>query len=201
MEKTMSNQATPDHGKAASGKGAPPGATQAQNQKALEDRFSEVGADRFMFNANKGCTGKLTGYLLNEVEMPEIERGNTKQEWKCLLVLTTAPCKAIGRDKAIHDVPAGAEVLVPGTFKLSDTFEKAALHPTQCYEVQIIPLEKIDIGKGQTMWLYKLGIDKRTIKARSEFGLAGVLAAPSNVKALSAGTAESVGAAGEDTPF
>ena len=198
----MSNtQTTSAPSKAASGK-APPGAsTSVDPSKSLDEGFTEVGADRFMFNPNRGCTGKLTGYILNELEMPEIERGNTKQEWKCLLVFTTKPCKAIGRDKEVHDVPAGAEVLIPGTFRVTDTFAKAATHPSQCYEAQIIPLEKIDIGKGQTMWLYKMGVNKNTIKPRSDFGLAGVLSGPATTKALSAGTAEAAGSAGEDIPF
>lgn len=193
----MSNQTTSQPSKAASGK-APPA---VDAQKALDDRFTEVGADRFMFNPNKGCTGKLTGYLLNKIEMPDIERGNTKQEWECFLILTTAPCKGIDREKNVVDVPVGSEVLIPGTFKVEDAFAKAATSSVGCYEVQIVPLGKQDIGKGQTMWLYKMGYDKKSIKPRSEFGPAAALSAPAAAKALTAGTAETAGASGEDIPF
>lgn len=193
----MSNQTTSQPSKAASGK-APPA---VDTQKALDDRFTEVGADRFMFNPNKGCTGKLTGYLLNKIEMPDIERGNTKQEWECFLILTTAPCKGIDREKNVVDVPVGSEVLIPGTFKVEDAFAKAAVSSVGCYEVQIVPLGKQDIGKGQTMWLYKMGYDKKSIKPRSEFGPAAALSAPAAAKALTAGTAETAGASGEDIPF
>jgi hypothetical protein len=193
----MSNQTTSQPSKAASGK-APPA---VDAQKALDDRFTEVGADRFMFNPNKGCTGKLTGYLLNKIEMPDIERGNTKQEWECFLILTTAPCKGIDREKNVVDVPVGSEVLIPGTFKVEDAFAKAAVSSVGCYEVQIVPLGKQDIGKGQTMWLYKMGYDKKSIKPRSEFGPAAALSAPAAAKALTAGTAETAGASGEDIPF
>lgn len=193
----MSNQTTTAPSKVASGKTAPV----AESQKDLDSRFTEVGADRFMFNPNKGCTGKLTGYLLNKVEMPDIERGNTKQEWECFLILTTAPCKGINREKNVVDVPVGSEVLIPGTFKVEDAFAKAAVSTVGCYEVQIVPLGKTDIGKGQTMWLYKMGYDKDSIKPRSNFGPAAELSAPAAVKALSAATAESAGASGEDIPF
>ena len=153
-----------------------------------------------MFNPNQGCTGKLTGYLLNVLEMPEIERGATKQEWKALLILTTAPCKGIGRDKLVTDVPAGAEVLVPGTFKLSGTFNALAVMPNECYECQIVPLGKADIGHGQTLWQYKLGVDKATVKKRADFGVAGMLAPASATKALPA-AGDTVGGSGEDVPF
>jgi hypothetical protein len=197
----MSNQATTDHGKAASSKGAPTAGASATSQKALDDRFTEVGADRFMFNPNKGCTGKLTGYLLNKIEMPEIERAGQTQEWECFLILTTAPCKGIDREKNVVDVPVGSEVLIPGTFKVEDAFAKAAVSASGCYEVQIVPLHKSDIGKGQTMWLYKMGYDKKSLKPRAEFGPAAALSAPAAVKALTAATAESAGASGEDIPF
>ena len=198
----MSNQATTDHGKAASAKGAPPaGAASTALAKALDDRFTEVGADRFMFNPNKGCTGKLTGYLLNKVEMPEIERAGQKQEWECFLVLTTAPAKGIDREKNVVDVPVGSEVLIPGTFKIEDAFAKAAVSAAGCYEVQIVPLHKVDIGHGQTMWLYKMGYDKKSIKPRAEFGPAAALSSPAAVKALAAATAETAGASSEDIPF
>jgi hypothetical protein len=197
MEKTMSNQTTTAPSKAASGK-APP---TVDTQKDLDSRFTEVGADRFMFNPNKGCTGKLTGYLLNKLEMPEIERAGQKQEWECFLILTTAPCKGIGRDKNVVDVPIGSEVLIPGTFKIEDAFAKAAVSTAGCYEVQIIPLGKTEINKGQTLWLYKMGFDKNSLKPRAEFGPAAALSAPTSPKALTAGTAETAGDAGEDTPF
>ncbi len=193
----MSNQTTSQPSKAASGK-APPA---VDASKDLDEGFTEVGADRFMFNPNKGCTGKLTGYLLNELEMPEIERAGQKQEWKCLLIFTTKPCKGIGRDKNVVDVPAGSEVLIPGTFKVEDAFAKAAVSPSGCYEVQIIPLGKTEINKGQTLWLYKMGYKKDSLKPRAEFGPAAALSAPPAAKVLTAGTAETAGAAGEDIPF
>jgi len=179
----------------------------------VKSRFKEVGLDRFMFNPNKGCTGSLTGYILNVIDMPPIARGKGPdgqpvfQKWFSFLVETTEPCQAIDREKNIVTVPAGQHVLVPSTFKLYDTFAKAAQDPKVCWEVQITPTKKVDIGKGQTMWLYKLGVDMASTKPRQAFGPNAVLTlTAAATKQLTAGsditteTPEEVTAA-DDTPF
>jgi hypothetical protein len=181
-------------------------AAASQQGYALPEGFTEVGADRFMYNANKGCDGFLQGYLLGLLDMPPIQRGKEPpQAWKCLLVRTTKPCKGIDRDQKVVDVPAGSDVLTPATFKLDDAFSRAAADPLFCWEVFIAPVKKTEIGHGQTMWLYKLGANKATKKARGEFGVAALLpGADTNIKALPQGAAaaESAGAnADENLPF
>lgn len=168
----------------------------------MDSRFTEVGADRFMFNPNKGCTGQLTGWLLNKEKMPDIQRGKETQEWDAFLVLTTKPSKGLDREGKVVDVPVGSMVLTPATFKLNDVFTKASVHAKLVFEVCIIPKpNKIDIGHGQTMWLYKLGVDKEHPRPREEFGLPALLAPPENARALPAGGAEAAVASGEDIPF
>ena len=135
----MSNQTTPSDVKGQKGQAAPPAAAAS----GMDSRFTEVGADRFMFNPNKGSTGALVGYLINRIEMPDIERGKEKQEWDSLLVKTTRACKGIDRDGKVVDVPVGAEVITPVTFKLNDTFAKAAVHPTKVFEVWIADLTEL----------------------------------------------------------
>ena len=158
-----------------------------------------------MYNPNKGCEGPLQGYLLGKLTMPPIQRGKEPpQEWECLLVRTTKPCKGIDRDQKVVDVPAGSDVLTPATFKLDDAFSRAAADPAFCWEVYIAPKKKTEIGHGQTMWLYALGANKSTKKARGEFGVAALLpGADSNVKALPQGaaTAEGAGTGADNIPF
>ena len=191
----MTAQPTSTKAPAASGK--PPAALAVS---VIPEGFTEVGTDRFMWNPNKGCDVPLQGYLLNVLEMPVIQRGkDNTQEWKTFLILTTKPTKAIDREKNVVDVPVGSEVLAPATFKLSDTFSKAAVHDVSCFEVFIKANKKIDIGSGQTMWLYSMAVNKNTIKARKDFGLAALLG-PTAPPVLPAG-AETAGADGEAIPF
>ena len=177
----------------------------AQQGYALPEGFTEVGADRFMFNPNKGCEGFLQGYLLSKLDMPPIQRGKEEPApWECLLVRTTKPCKGLDRDQKVVEVPAGSDVLTPVTFKIGDSFTNAAADPNYCWEVYIAPLKKTDIGKGgQQMWLYKMGANKSTKKARGDFGVAAILPGAGGVKALPAGAAAAEGAgAGDDAiPF
>jgi hypothetical protein len=182
-------------------------AAQAVSQQGyqLPAGFEEVGLDRFMYNPNKGCTGPLQGYLLGLVAMPPIQRGKEKdgtpimQDWNCLLVRTTAATKGIDREQKVVDVPAGRDVLTPATFRLNDTFERAATDPAFCYEVFVLPQSKIDIGGGQTMWLYKMGANKGTKKARAEFGVAGILPGAAAVKALPQGMSQAAEAVAAGT--
>jgi hypothetical protein len=176
-------------------KTSPASAAQAVSQVgfALPEGFDAVGLDRFMYNPNKGCKGPLRGFLLSVVAMPPMERGKdpkTKepimQDWDCLLVKTTAPTQGIDREGKVVDVPSGREVLTPKTFRLGDTFERAALDPDFCYEVFIAPDKKIDIGSGQTMWLYNMGANKKGTP-RAEFGIVARLG-NSTAKALPAST-------------
>jgi hypothetical protein len=182
-------------------------AAQASQQGyALPEGFTEVGADRFMYNPNKGCTGSLQGYLLGKLEMPPIQRGKEPPApWECLLVRTTKPCQGIDRDQKVVDVPVGSDVLTPATFKLDDAFSRAAADPAFCWEVFIAPKKKTEIGHGQTMWLYALGANKNTKKARNDFGVAALLpgADAAGVKALPQGaaTAEGAGAGSDNIPF
>jgi hypothetical protein len=193
----------------------PPGTSSpGPSTPVTKSRFKEVGLDRYMFNPNKGCTGSLTGYILNIVDMPPIQRGKDPQtgqpifqKWVSFLVETTEPCQAIDREKNVVTVPKGQHVLVPSTFKLADTFAKASQNPDFCWEVQITPTKKVDIGHGQTMWLYKLGVDMETTRQRKSFGpVAGLALSAANIKQLTGGSdvtteVPSEVTAADDTPF
>ena len=124
-KKQMSNQTTSQPSKAASGK-APPA---VDANKDLDEGLPKSAQTGSCSTRTRGAPGSSPGICSNELEMPEIERAGQKQEWKCLLIFTTTPCKGIGRDKNVVDVPAGSEVLIPGTFKVEDAFAKAAVSP------------------------------------------------------------------------
>ena len=185
-------------------------AAASQQGYALPEGFVEVGADRFMYNPNKDCTGALQGYLLGLVDMPALERGKDRdgnkimQQWQCLLVRTTAACKGIDREQKVVDVKPGSDVLTPATFRLNDTFARAAVDPENCHEVFIAPKKKIDIGHGQTMWLYAMGANPKSVKSRKSFGIAAILPGSTEIKSLPQGSATAEGAgSGSDvaTPF
>jgi hypothetical protein len=169
--------------KTVNGPNAPTQAT-APSAPAVKDRFRKIETDRFMYNANKGCTKPLVGYLLNLVPMPPIARGKDKQgnlitqDWDSFLSKTTEPTLALDREKKLVDVPVGSEVLVPATFQLSQHFTKVSSHAELCFEVYIEPKKKIDVGAGQTMWIYDLGANTSNAKKRMEFGAASMLGSP-----------------------
>lgn len=204
----MTAQTTTNTDPKSGSKGAPAAPPPAATAAPAKSRFTKVGLDRFMFNPNQGCTGVLQGWLLNTVQMPKIARGKgadglpIEQDWSCYLIKTTAPCKGIDREKKLVDVPVGSEVLIPATFKLSDTFARAAVDPKRVFEVQIEAIKKLKINAGQTMWLYDMGVDMDGAKPRETFSLAAQLAA-TEVRALLAAPAgaEIAEETPLDTPF
>ena len=172
------------------------------------ERFKKIETERYMFNPNKGCTGSLVGYLINLVPMAPIQRGGEVQEWECFVIKTTEACKALDREGNVIDVPAGAEVLTPATHQLTQHFARVSAHPKFCFEVIIEPKGKINIGHGQTMWRYELGVnpDKTSFRERFSFGANAMLGAPelpvNQLPAKGQSTAESAGTAAEDQiPF
>lgn len=158
--------------------GAPAGDPSAKPAQGASERFKKLGEDRYMFNPNKGCSGSLVGFLLALIPMPPIERGKEMKDWDCFVIRTTEPCKALDREGQVIDVEPGRDVLTPATFKLAEVFSRAAMHPKACFEVYIRPTKKIDIGSGQTMWLYELGADPRSFRLRTDIGIAAMLPNP-----------------------
>ena len=85
--------------------------------------------------------------------------------------------------------PWGPRILIPGTFKVErPRSRRPAVSPRSgCYEVEIVPLGKTDIGKGQTMWLetedggYDIGTASsrvRTLVRRSELSAPAAVRGP-----------------------
>lgn len=174
----------------------------------MMSRFEKIETDRWMWNPNKGCTMPLVGYLINMIPMPPMQMGKELREWECFLIKTTEETLGIDRvesqkdNPTPKDVPIGSEVLVPATFLLTQHLERAAGHPNVCFEVYIAPREKMNIGRGQTMWLYDLGANMKTPKLRKEFGTSAMLGGPSDgVRALPAKGQAVAEQAGNDIPF
>lgn len=159
--------------------------------------FKEIATQRFMYNADKCKDVPLVGNLLNMLVMPPIERAGIMNPWNAFLILATRPTKGTDRDKLLVDVPVGGEVLIPATFELTQFLEKAAVSEKFVFEVFIKPKQKIDIGGGQTMWLYSLKA-KPEPKARRGFGLAAVLAPLQLPGAAAAGSGQ---ASDSDAPW
>lgn len=65
----------------------------------------------------------------------------------------TAPCVGLNRKREQQLLKPGQVVVVTTTYALQ-LILRAANHPTREFEVYIKPQEKIDIGDGQTLWLW-----------------------------------------------
>jgi len=140
-------------------------------------RFTEIETDRYLYNPNAGSQGALTGYLINVLDMPPIKRGRELRPWSCLLIKLTEPASVIDRNKDVVLAGVGSEVLIPATFTLHQHLSVMARAPKSCYEIKILPKDKVDIGSGQTLWRYRLGFDANTVKPRIEFGPSSILGA------------------------
>lgn len=159
--------------------------------------FKEIATQRYMYNADKCKDVPLVGNLLNMLMMPPIERAGILQPWNAFLIRVTRPTKGTDRDKNLVDVAVDSEVLIPATFELTQFLEKAATSEKFVFEVFIKPKQKIDIGGGQSMWLYSLKA-KPEPKARRGFGLAAVLAPPQLPGGTMAGSAGGGGGGATD---
>jgi hypothetical protein len=170
-------------------------------------RFKKIETERYMWNPNKGCDQPLVGYLLNLMPMAPIQRGKDEsgnpimQHWDAYLIKVTEPTKVLDREKNIVIAAKGQEVLVPATHQLSQNFARAVAHPEKVFEVSIVAKKKIDLGKGQTMWIYDLGADSDHPLPRGQFGPAAMLGGTPAMQALparSASTAETAGGSQSD---
>jgi hypothetical protein len=158
---------------------ATPTEKKAEQKMGMEDRFTKIETERYMYNPDKTReSGKtlrpLIGYLLNHNPMPPMD----DRDWEAYVISTTAPTWGLNREKEIVDVPAGREMLIPATHQLTQFLLKAASHPESVFEMYIMPSKKIDIGGGKKMWTYELGYDKKSFKPRKEFGPSAMLGAP-----------------------
>lgn len=163
-----------------------------------KSRFTKIETERYMYNSNKGSLRPLVGYLLNIFPMPPIR----DREWNAFLVKTTEPTLVINREQQLVEVPAGSEVLAPATFQLAQHLDKLNKQRTAVFEITITPLRKMDIGKGQTMWLYELGVDMKHGKHRGLFGPSAMLESPQMNEARGQDVAETAGMdASSDIPF
>jgi hypothetical protein len=163
-----------------------------------KSRFTKIETERYMYNSNQGSTKPLVGYLINIFPMPEI-RG---RDWNAFLVKTTEPTMVINREKQLVEVPPGSEVLIPTTFQLAQHLDKLNKQQSVVFEVSITPKKKIDIGKGQTMWLYEMAVDMKNGKKRALFGPSAMLDTPQMGTAHGQDVAENAGMTGsDDIPF
>jgi hypothetical protein len=163
-------------------------------------RFTKIETERYMYNPNKGCDTPLVGFILNMIAMPPMQMGGQMREWNCFLFKLTEPCKVINREGNVIVAPVGAEVLTPATHQLTQFMERPSTRQDVCFEVQVAPSKKLDIGKGQTMWLYDLGINMNGTP-RKQFGPSAMLGGPSQLSGGQA-AAELAGTVGADNiPF
>jgi hypothetical protein len=158
------------------------------------ERFKRIETDRFMFNANKGCTKPLVGYLINMIPMTPIKG----REWEAFVIKTTEPTLALNRDKELIEVSAGSEVLIPATHQLAQHFERAVAQPTIVFEVYIRPTKKIPVGGGQEMWMYDLRANPNGV-LRKNFGVGAMISQPQAPMLPSKG--HDMAEAADDIPF
>ena len=162
------------------------GKVQETAKPAADDGFVDVVTDRTMYKADTCRDTPLTGYLINKLPMPPI-RG---REWNAFVVRTTAPVHTEDREGNVITVPANSEVLIPATFALESALSRAAV-ASMIHEVRIMPLKKIDVGAGQTMWTYKIQAKPGAIP-RSKFGFSAMLGAAPEVPQLPQSTDDNI---------
>lgn len=173
---------------------------------ADDAEFKKIATQRYMYNAEKCGKAPLVGNLLNLLDMPPILRtveGVKKLvPWQAFLIRTTRPTKGLDRDKKVVDVGVGEEVLIPATYELQQFMTKAATNADMIFEVRIVPRTQLDIGGGQSMWLFDLAAKPKP-QRRGAFGLAAVLAPSQLPAASSSGSddSESSGASDSDIPW
>jgi hypothetical protein len=165
-----------------------------------EDRFTKIETERYMYNPNKGCDTPLVGYLLNLLPMPPMVMGGEEKEWSCFLFRLTEPCKVINREGVVITVPEGSEVLSPATHQLTQYIERVSSRPDLCFELRVAPKSKLNIGKGQTMWLYDLAINMNG-KPRKSFGPAAMLGGPPMLTGGQVAAEQAGGPGADNIPF
>jgi len=156
--------------------------------------FQTIETDRLMFKADTCHEKPLIGWLIDKVEMPAIKG----RAWDAFVIRVTEPGLAQDRDGEVVETKVGQEVLIPATYVLAQFMSRAAGHPTLGFKVFIKPKKKIEIGGGQSMWQYKLGVNPKG-RSLQELGIEMLRAVPQH-KALPTRTSDA-DTAGADVPF
>lgn len=169
----------------------------AKPAKDAKDGFVKVETRRYMYNMDRCEKVPLQGYLLNMIEMAEMDG----RPWQAFVLRTTEVTKGVDRFDEIVDVEVGAEVLIPATYELQQYLQRAALHPAAVYEVKLTPDQKIGLDKRRQMWLFDIQTKPRPFR-RSAFGIAGLLGAAAPVRELPQAAANNTSDADfDDIPF
>lgn len=158
----------------------------------------EVASDRLVYKP-ESCGGRsVRGILLARLELPE---GPNGEPWHAYVIRCTAPTLGVDREDNVQEVPQGAEILLPETYRLAD-LAKAAENLEIAWEVWVKPKAQVSIGQGKKMWTYQILVNKKSAArtADMKFFVSGTQAP----KQLGTGTnagAGSIGADAADVPF
>ena len=141
--------------------GAAPAANTGNGAKA--DRFTKIVTDRPMYRVDKCGARPLVGKLLFLARMPpaQVTEQQKKQgqtgEWNAFVFLTTEPTLACIGDGAPEEVPAGTEVLLGESAKLTEL--RKYIYADKILEVSVFTTGKSNIGGGKSLRHYDLGAD------------------------------------------
>lgn len=130
----------------------------------LGDDWVSLETDRYIWSA-ENTQVPLRGYVLDCIDMPA---GSLENDWRALLVRTTAPAEVKNPEGGMMTIDAGCDVLVPVTQRLNE-IAKIAQHPNFVYEMQLIPKGKLELGGGKKMWRYTVHARRQPIP-RENFG-------------------------------
>ena len=123
----------------------------------MGDEFQTIETDRFMYKVDACGNKALVGWLIDKIEMTPIKG----RSWDAFVVRTTEPSLACDREGQVIETVPGQEVLIPATHQLAQFMSRAAAHPSLAFKVYIKPKGKIQIGGGQSMQTYKLGVNPK----------------------------------------
>jgi len=169
----------------------------AMEEEAPPQGWVEVASDRLVYKPEV-CQGKaICGILLARLELPE---GPNGAEWHAYVIRLQKPTLGVDREDHVLEVPAGQEILLPETYRLSD-LAKAAENPAIAWEVWIKPKNQVSIGQGKKMWTYTILVNPRS-KPRTE-DMKFFISGPQAPKQIVAGgqNSGSIGANAPDVPF
>lgn len=179
---------------AASAPGDVPSALEAAPPKG----WVEAVSDRLVYKPDACHSKAIQGILMARVELPEGPNGDP---WFAYIVRCTQPTLGVDREDKVHEVPAGAEILLPETFRLAD-LKKAAENLAIAWEVWIKPKNQVPLGQGKKMWVYTIAVNPNSKKRTADqaFFLGNNTTGP-NHQLGNGAAGQGVGADAPDAPF
>jgi hypothetical protein len=117
--------------------------------------WAKVASDRMVYKPEQCHTHPVQGLLLGRQELPG------DPPWAAFIIRLTQPTIAVDRNDKVIAIAAGEEIYLPETNRL-EGLRRAAANPGEVFEVWVKPHEKIKLGGGRELWIYKVQVNKKS---------------------------------------